>query len=317
MLAVFALSGCRVDSRADVEVRANGTGKIQLEVLLDREAALAFGVWESRLDLADLRDQGWKFDFGIPGTLPHGARMLTASRGFASVEEANALMQHLSGDSGVFQDFHLQQDRSFWEVTTEFSGRLNLTNLLDQIVAPLSPDDREKFMERTRLDANETFPVGLSVRFPGGKMEADPAPDANGYWYGVPGQITSLTAKGTTMNVIPKARFALGVAAIGFAVMLWVFWRPGRRGNKSRIQLRRRVTWRQWLARPLTVDDESSSADALMSSTERLNRKLEAMVDSRVRADDDLVIDLREAKSPDSAEGVSGASQEDYKPIVQ
>lgn len=126
--ALLILAGC--DSRIDVtiDVEEDGSGIVQVEVELDSAAATEIiDLGTVGLALGDLDDAGWATD--APQRLETGGLLLSASKGFGTPEQLDAIMQEISGDAGLFADFELTRVKAFARVDYAVNGSINPAGL--------------------------------------------------------------------------------------------------------------------------------------------------------------------------------------------
>lgn len=172
--ALLILAGC--DSRIDVsiDVEDDGSGVVQLEVELDTDAATEIiDLGTVGLAIGDLDDAGWATD--APQRLETGGLLLSASKGFGTPEQLDAIMQEISGDAGLFADFELVRVKEFARVDYAVTGSINPAGLEpfgdDELVAVLerSIEDMAARYEASASDVT----VSLRVQLPGDPILAD------------------------------------------------------------------------------------------------------------------------------------------------
>ncbi len=120
---VALCSACRVDVEVGIDARSDGSGEVRVEVLADREAVAAIDLSKGvRVD--DLRQAGWRIEGPTPR--PDGGLGVVASKPFLDAAGAQLAIEELTGPSGPFQGFRLEQQRSFARTTTRFAGTVDL-----------------------------------------------------------------------------------------------------------------------------------------------------------------------------------------------
>lgn len=168
VVALLILVGC--DSRIDVtiDVQEDGSGVVQVEVELDTAAATEIiDLGTVGLALGDLDDAGWTTD--APQRLETGGLLLSASKAFGTPEQLDAIMQEISGEAGLFQDFQLSRVKAFARVDYAVTGSIHPAGLEPfgdpELVAAL---DRsiEDMAARYRASAADVT-VSLRVELPG------------------------------------------------------------------------------------------------------------------------------------------------------
>lgn len=187
---MLILAGC--DSRIDVlvDVEEDGSGRVQVEVELDSAAATEIiDLGTVGLALGDLDDAGWTTD--APQRLETGGLLLSVSKAFGTPDQLEAIMQEISGEAGLFEDFRLDRVKSFARVDYTVSGSINTGGL-----EPFGDDDLVATLDRsigdlaTRYEAAASdVTVSLRVELPGDPMLIE---EATG---------EALTADGVTTRV--------------------------------------------------------------------------------------------------------------------
>jgi hypothetical protein len=107
-----------------LESRADGSGRVQATVTLDRDAADQVPDLASQLRVADLARAGWV----VTGPLRQadGSVVVRASKSFTSPGQVPAVVAELAGPAGPLRDVRLVQHRGFLVTSTRFSGTADL-----------------------------------------------------------------------------------------------------------------------------------------------------------------------------------------------
>lgn len=168
LAALLILAAC--DSRIDVtiDVEEDGSGVVQVEVELDSTAATEIiDLGTVGLALGDLDDAGWTTD--APQRLETGGLLLSASKGFGTPEQLDAIMQEISGEAGLFTEFELDRIKAFARVDYSLTGSINPTGLDrfgdDELVATLGRSINDMAARYQASAADVT--VSLRVQLPG------------------------------------------------------------------------------------------------------------------------------------------------------
>ena len=119
----MVLAGCQVRSTVVIDAGADGSGEVEVRVVLDRDAAARVPDLDVRVD--DLVRAGW--DVEPLRRQPGGGLSVAARHDFRSPAEADRLLDQVSGEGGVLQGFRLDRDRTFLETRTRLSGVIDLT----------------------------------------------------------------------------------------------------------------------------------------------------------------------------------------------
>ena len=233
MLAV--VTACRVDVEVGIDAEADGSGRVRVEVVADKELAdsvdLSAGV---RVD--DLRQAGWSVE---TARQPDGGFRVVATKPFDDTEGARLAVEEVSGPTGPFQDFRLEQSRSFARTTTRFTGTVDFARGIEAFG---DPGVREALggsdvgVDLARLEQVLNGPVDravgvrVAVRLPGEVESNAPQATSNGArWELRLRDRVDLTAESTAWNLTNLAGAAAAVLATValLAVLVASRRRPG------------------------------------------------------------------------------------------
>ncbi len=147
MAAVLLLAGCQTTAMVRVDVRPDGSGSVAVDVYLDPEAAAKVGNLPKLLAVGDLTRAGWKVTGPAspekvqrelePGRkhsstgFPKGTVQVHLERPFANPDEANAILESLSGPDGPLTHVSLSRRSSLFETHLRFTGTVDLGKGLD------------------------------------------------------------------------------------------------------------------------------------------------------------------------------------------
>ena len=168
-LLLLILSACKTDVDVAVDVEEDGSGQVAVTVTFDREAADALLDLEGDegLRLDDLFQAGW--EIVPPEVADDGSVRTTAIKRFGTTEQFTEVMQEISGDGGLFQNFLLTRQKDFATVDYSVSGTIAPAGL-EAFADPAI----EAALGRTLLDVasemgatDEDVAVSLVVRLPG------------------------------------------------------------------------------------------------------------------------------------------------------
>ena len=156
-LALFA--GCQTDASVIVDLHANGSGVVRVQVVLDAQAVGKVGDLSEILSVDDLKKAGWTLTgpgqanrvvreagalavgggaTSTPG-YPAGSVGIVLSRRFANVGQANMILASLSGPKGPLSNVHLTRSTSFSATKLSATGTVDLSNGFETFGdAPLS-----------------------------------------------------------------------------------------------------------------------------------------------------------------------------------
>ena len=221
------LSGCRTDVTVGIATRADGSGRVTVSAVLDREAVSQAGDLTALLRLDDLREAGWQV-VG-PAPLPPGGRVeFRAEKAVASPDEAEAVLRQVSGDRGPFANLRVTRTRNPVVVSSAISGTVDLSagyeafgdDLLAERLGTASRLGVDPAQLATRYAATlaDLVPLHLKLQVPGATRTFDLAS----------GEVTKVSLRARTWNtVLALPAGALLATGIGTAVV-----RRGRRPKR-------------------------------------------------------------------------------------
>lgn len=130
----LALAGCRVDVAIDVLMAQNGSGVVQVSVVVDAGVVLAAPGLATDLRLDDLRAAGWETG-GVTSTTD-GGLLLVLSHRFDTPEQATAILATINGPSGPLQAVAVSRDGSKRAITYRITGSVRMDDGLDALADP-------------------------------------------------------------------------------------------------------------------------------------------------------------------------------------
>ena len=163
------LSGCRVEASVDVDVAANGSGRVRVSLVLDDDAVARIGDIQTELKLDDLEAADWTVE------TPERSGVLTVvgvSKAFGAPGDLQRVLDEVAGP-GVFGGWKISLDESFasrsWTVsgTTTLSGSLDqfsddqVADALDGLRLGRTPDEL-----RAEFGGEPSVPVRVTVHLP-------------------------------------------------------------------------------------------------------------------------------------------------------
>jgi hypothetical protein len=204
--ALLLLSGCQVRATVEVRARPDGSGRVEVAVTLDREAVAR--VPNLKIETADLVRAGWEVEG--PTRQEGGGLLIEASRRFRSPEEAERLVEEVTGTGGILDDFELERERSFLRTRTALRGTLDLTGG----VARFSDSELAERLggQPLGVEAAQLGPLDEALRV---ELVGD-LPGKRMVWQARAGQRVRLVAEGEQWNLasIVFAALALLCAAL-------------------------------------------------------------------------------------------------------
>ena len=242
----------------DVDVEADGSGVVAVEVVFDADAAARLGDPGSALALDDLDAAGWAITG--PVTSPDGSVVVGASRPFADPVEGQAVLDSVAGPGILGLDVAV--DEAFLSTTTKVTGTVDLSAGLDAFADPdldAAAGGLPFGGVVAAVESEEGKPVadllGVEVTWSGAGSEASVTPKL-----GDPATTTTLestvtnTTRITVLAVIGGVVLVGGVAAL---VVVLVRRRRRRRPDTSAVPDRAAPSVPDDV--PATVPDETPS----------------------------------------------------------
>ncbi len=225
---VILCSACRVNVEVGIDAGADGSGRVRVEVVADRDAAAAVDLSKGvRVD--DLKQAGWTIEGPTPR--PGGGIGVVATKPFGDFAGAESTIGELSGPDGPFQGFRLEHSRSFARTTTRFAGRVDLGQGVEAfgdagLRAALGGSsigvDPSSIDESLRGAAGQAVGVQVAVKLPGAVASNASTRTAGGVrWDLRLGDRTDLTAQSSAWNTwnLLGAAAAL-IAIVGLLALL-------------------------------------------------------------------------------------------------
>lgn len=238
VLALVA-SGCEVAVDVGLDLARDGSGEVQVAVVLDPEAA-------GRVDLADqvrvddLERAGWTV--AGPQRSDDGSTVVSAVKPFADLEGAVEVLEEVSGPGGALRDFELARQSSFFTTTFTFQGLVDLGAGIEAF----SDDELRQALEGSGFSLNgaeleqaigggvaDTFRFEVRTELPGDVETTSPGlvtPDG-AVWRPVVGEQVALSA---TSRLLHAERLVwLVIAAVSALALVVLLVRNRRRPTRA------------------------------------------------------------------------------------
>ncbi len=241
LVAVFVLGACDVDITVDVDVATNGSGVVEVQVVLDEEAAQRIPDLQSQLRLDDLIAADWQI-VG-PDETPDDGIEVRASKTFDGPEQLQAVLDEITGPEGALRDFTLSRSTEFAQVDLDLAGTVDLSRGLAlftdaELVEAL--DGRPLGIDLDALEAEigpaaDAVDFTFRVRLPGSTEDSDEGAEVSvSPALGDPPVPVSLSttdedALAKILRLVGFAAAALAAVAMLINVVIWtVEWRRRR-----------------------------------------------------------------------------------------
>lgn len=222
LLVTVIAAGCEVDARVGVDVADDGSGRVEVAVTLDPDAAGRVSDLSGQLRVADLTAAGWAVSG--PNTRPDGSVVVTATKPFADVADVSGVLDEISGTQGPFGGLEVRREGSFFATTYHLSGVVDLTDGIDGF----SDDGLRRRLEGsgfglatpeverlTGVPLGESFHVDVRTHLPGRLVEGPRAPGdrETAVWSPEVGETTVVEARSRRLHVARLAWLAGAVVA--------------------------------------------------------------------------------------------------------
>jgi hypothetical protein len=222
-----------------VDARADGSGTVRAQVVLDKQAAERLAGTGGRLAADDLRAAGWKVTG--PTKAADGGATLLATKGFNTPAELGRVIDEVAGARKPLREFKLSRHRSFFTTKESFRGVVDLTGgvnafgddrLREQTGADIGVDPQE--LERQAgVALNRFFSIQVALRLPGSVSANAPTEAGNGaVWQPKLGERAVLTASSSQLDMRRVIFLVLGALA-GVATVLQVIRTIRRHGHRE------------------------------------------------------------------------------------
>jgi putative hydrolase of the HAD superfamily len=226
---LLVLTACNAEIITTVEVEEDGSGTVEVAVVLDPELAAELPDLEAAgLALADADDSGWVVE---PREFVDEVRtLIRARKAFANPDQFTEVMNEIAGPDGLFGGFTLEKESSFAQVSYSVDGRIatnGFTGFSDSELDVLLGEPLETFVARINADPSQVK-VRLSLTLPGevrpdgsNGARLDQASDSTARFWSTtldnPTQVR-VQSEGITREIGPLV--ALGVAVLSGAIAL-------------------------------------------------------------------------------------------------
>lgn len=177
---VAALAGCQVDAHVDVTMAEDGSGAVEVTVLLDADAAARVPDLAEDLRVRDLEATGWEVTG--PTETDDGGVEIVARKPFANVQQGRAVLREIGGRGGLLRALTLRRDHTFAETSWAFGGTLDLSGGLatfsdEDLDAVLGSDtfgqDQSSLEEQLGEPLSDTMTVTVTAHLPEGDFATD------------------------------------------------------------------------------------------------------------------------------------------------
>jgi hypothetical protein len=229
-LAMLVCTACRIDARVDIQVHDDGSGAVQVRVVLDAEVVRATetggSTLEDRVRLGDLPAAGWTVEPW--NRRADGSAVLALRRRFSSPEQLEAVMSDLNGPDGPLRAVRLARGTDPLRTTFDFHALADLAGVESGVAGDeqLAANLAAQQVDVAGLDAaltaqlRDALRMNVAVALPGAGTRV---------WRLAPGTRTVLETSSSQLDPARVAWLGAGVLLAGAAVALVVVGDRSRR----------------------------------------------------------------------------------------
>lgn len=226
VLAVAALSSCRVDSTVSLQVNPNGSGNVTVVVTADKELVAKTTSLEADLHVADLKAAGWQVDKPIKTSA--GGLALTMVRPFGTPGEATKVLAQVNGSRGPLKNVVLSRTGKDTKSTWKIDGKLEVNGGLeafadDATITLLGEGPYASELAASGVDLGKAVGITFTATLPG-KIDATTGLQQEGsiVWR-VPMDGSSTDIASTSTNVAVASSIArVGRVLLLALLVLWI-----------------------------------------------------------------------------------------------
>ncbi len=230
VLVALVGTGCEIDVGVGVDVAEDGSGEVEVAVTLDPDAAGRVTDLAGQLRVEDLVAAGWTVEGPTPR--PGGSVVVTAAKPFVDLDDADEVLEEVSGVDGPFQGFELRREQSFFTTSYHFVGEVDLSDgiegfsdagLRQRLEGSGFGLGTAEIEELTGAPVGETFHFEVRTRLPGSLVEGPATqgePEA-AVWAPEVGERSTLVASSRVLHTA-RVAWLLGaaLAAAGLVAVL-------------------------------------------------------------------------------------------------
>jgi len=230
-LVVLLSGACRVRTDVGIDVKDDGSGAVTVRVGLDDAALKEMPNFPQGLRVDDLTAHGWSVTGPVKET--DGFTYISATKPFATPDEAARIFVEISGENGPFRGFRVSRRRSFAHTKFGFDGTIDFQHGLEsfsdsQLAQELDGkpigDDVKAIEQRINDTLDNVFQFQVAVRLPGSVTSNAPGQAANGaVWQprlSQPGAVTLAASSSTTRWTSIAALIVAIVSGLALVLVL-------------------------------------------------------------------------------------------------
>jgi hypothetical protein len=232
---VAVLAGCKVDADLTITTRGDGTGTVEMEIILDAEAVARVEADGRTLDTAfsldDLRSAGWEIS---PWTRAEdGSAAIVFTHGYSGEDELEQRIDELVGPTNLVRDVELTRQRGILRDRDELSVDVDLRAVGagiqadPELAAALQASglDVATLDEQLEAELREALTLDVTVEVPGGRTETVSVG---------PGDEERATAARSSFDSGKMTWFVIAGILVFLALLLYLAANVGARRERAR-----------------------------------------------------------------------------------
>lgn len=207
IVAVIALSSCRVEVTTNLSVKPNGSGNVTVTVTADKDVVAKAPELTTDLRFDDAVAAGWKVDG--PTATDDGGYKLVLSHSFPTPEVANALLAQLNGPKGPLHDIVLTRSGKDTNSTWTLNGRLEVNGGLetfvdDNTLSLLGAAPYADAVKRSNMDLGDAVGLTFTASIPGSVKQTTANREGSSLTWRIPmdGTPTELSTTSENLDVV-------------------------------------------------------------------------------------------------------------------
>lgn len=232
-LAIFALTGCRVDSVVTLDVGQTGSGILTVSMTADKQVVDQTPNLISAFRFEDAIAAGWIVSG--PNVTADGGIQISISHGFSDLDQASQLFAQLGGTNGPFKQISITRKGSNNNSIYTLNGTLQVDGGLAafsdvELTKVLGTEPFAQNLELANTDLSSAMKIDFVAKLPGKTQQTTGLVAENIVTWQVPLDGSALLVTTTSKNTAIKAiaaqftslffKFLLIVWLVGMAITI-------------------------------------------------------------------------------------------------
>ena len=232
-LAIFMLTGCRVDSVVTLDIGQTGSGILTVSMTTDREVVDQTPSLISSFRFEDAIAAGWVVSG--PNVTADGGIQISISHAFSDLDQASQLFTQLGSTSGPFKQISISRKGNIYNSTYQLDGVLQVDRGLvafsdDELLKVLGTPPFAQNLQLANLDLASALNIDFVAKLPGKTQQTSGLVTENTVTWKVPldgsALVVTTTSKSTAIRAIAAQftslffKFLLIVWLVGMAITI-------------------------------------------------------------------------------------------------